>query len=409
VSAPGPGRIRSIDLLRGLDVLLMLFVNEIAGVRGTPGWLLHVPRAADGMTITDVVFPAFLFIVGMAIPFALGARLRRGQSTREVWRHVLTRTFALLVIGVLMVNADNAGPGPVSPALWNALMTVAVVLVWRAPAVEAAARRRQRALRVAGIALLAVLAFLYRGTDVTGLVQVRPHWWGILGLIGWAYLVSAGAYLMAGDRPAVLVGMVGLLYCVYLADVAGGAGWLRAVPFIEVGSMLGSHAAVTLSGTILGVMLVRHQGEAGSSGRLVGQALGYAAGLAAAGLLLHTLSALHPAFVINKPLATPPWCLLSSAWTIAAWTLVFLAVDVRGWRRWPPVVGMAGENPLVAYLLAPGLLSLFALSAPLFHGTNPYEALRAYTVAGFVRSIVFAWAVVRLCGVLRRIGVRMQL
>jgi predicted acyltransferase len=409
VSAPGPSRIQSIDLLRGLDVLLMLFVNEIASVRGTPAFLLHVPRGADGMTITDVVFPAFLFIVGMAIPFALGARLRRAQGPGEVWRHVLTRTFALLAIGVLMVNGDEAGPGPLPPALWNVLMTVGVVLAWRAPAAGAASIPRQRALKLVGIGLLVLVALTYRATGVSGLIQLRPHWWGILGLIGWAYLVSAGVYLLAGDRPAVLTGTVGLLYCVYLADVAGEAAWLRGVPFLEVGSMLGSHAAVTLSGTVLGVMLVRHQREAGSPRLLVAQALGYAAGLAAAGLLLHTLSALHPAFVINKPLATPPWCLLSSALTVAAWAVVYLAVDVRGWRRWPPAIAMAGENPLVAYLLAPGLLSLFALSAPLFHGTNPYEALRVYTVVGFVRSIVFAWAVVRLCGLLRRGGVRMQL
>ena len=57
-------RVLSIDVLRGLDVLLMLFVNEVAGVRGAPAFLLHTPHDADGMTITDVVFPAFLFIVG---------------------------------------------------------------------------------------------------------------------------------------------------------------------------------------------------------------------------------------------------------------------------------------------------------------------------------------------------------
>ena len=69
-------RIRSIDLLRGADVLLMLFVNEVAGVAGAPAFLRHKGAADDGMTITDLVFPAFLFVVGMAIPFALGSRLR---------------------------------------------------------------------------------------------------------------------------------------------------------------------------------------------------------------------------------------------------------------------------------------------------------------------------------------------
>src|SRR5262245_45180789 len=92
-------RLQSLDVLRGLDVLLMLFVNEMAGVHGTPAWLRHVPPGVDGMTLTDVVFPAFLFIAGMAIPLAAGSRLGRGESRSTVWRHIAVRTTALLVMG----------------------------------------------------------------------------------------------------------------------------------------------------------------------------------------------------------------------------------------------------------------------------------------------------------------------
>src|SRR5439155_556190 len=281
----------SIDLVRGADVLLMLFVNQMAGVRGTPAFLLHKAHDVDGMTITDVVFPAFLFITGLAIPFALGGRLRRGD-TGGVWRHILTRTIALLVMGVLMVNAERPGTGGViSPDLWNVLMSVGVVLVWLAP----------------------------------------PR-----------------------DGPG------------------RGQPWLR------------------IAGAVL-------------------PARGYAAGLAAAGFLLHALHGLHPAFWVNKVLATPPWCLLSSALTAACWAVIFVLTDVKGWRRWPKAVSIAGENALLCYLMAPFLLSLFALSAPLFGGNNFYEKLGESTVIGFVRSTVFAWVVVRLCGRLRDAGVRMQL
>ena len=406
-----PRRIVSIDLLRGLDVLLMLFVNEVAGVRDAPAFLGHASRDADAMTITDVVFPAFLFIVGMAIPFALGGRLRRGETRGTVWRHVVIRTFALLVIGVLMVNAEMAGPGgPLPIATWNILMTVAVVMIWTEPRADAAARRRQRLLRIVGVAVLGILVLTYRGTDLTGLIQLRPHWWGILGLIGWAYLLVAGLYLLVGDRPAILTGVMALLYCLYLADAAGQAAVLVALrPYLSVGSVLGSHGAVVLSGAILSVMLRLHQRDAAPAGRFVGPALAYAAGLAAAGLLLHTLSALDPAFRFSKVHATPPWCLVSSALTAAAWAAVYAVADVRGFRRWPPAVLMAGESALVAYLLAPFLLSLFEASAPLFGGTNVYEALAQNTAVGLVRSAVFAWMVVRLCGRLRKSGLRMQL
>lgn len=59
--------------------------------------------------------------------------------------------------------------------------------------------------------------------------------------------------------------------------------------------------------------------------------------------------------------------------------------------------------------MAPFLLSLFALSAPLFGGMNFYEKLGENTWVGFVRSTVFAWIVVRLCGLLRDAGVLMQI
>ncbi len=58
----------------------MLYVNDVAGVSGTPAWMKHFPPGTDGMTFVDVVFPAFLFIVGMSIPFAIGKRLERRET-----------------------------------------------------------------------------------------------------------------------------------------------------------------------------------------------------------------------------------------------------------------------------------------------------------------------------------------
>ena len=55
-------RVISVDVLRGLTILLMIFVNDLGP--GAPSWMHHIqPPDADGMTLADVVFPAFLFIV----------------------------------------------------------------------------------------------------------------------------------------------------------------------------------------------------------------------------------------------------------------------------------------------------------------------------------------------------------
>jgi predicted acyltransferase len=394
----------SLDVLRGLDVLLMLFVNEMAGVAGTPAFLQHVAPGVDGMTITDVVFPAFLFITGMAIPLALGARLRRGDARGAVWRHVWTRSLALVVIGVFMVNAEHGyAPPPFPVHLWNVLMTCAVLLVWQAPA-SGGDRRGVHARLLFGTLLLGVAAVTYRSAEGGGLLQLRPQWWGILGLIGWAYLVAASLYLLAGDRALVLAAASAALYGVYFADEFAGVSWLAAArPYLSIGSVLGSHGALVTSGSALTVILLARRDAAG--GGRVTAALVYAAGLLAAGLVLHQFRSLGPAFWINKPLATPAWCLLSASITAVTWTALHYIVDVRHVRRWPATVVIAGENALLAYLLAPLLLSLLALSG----GADLYGTLGRITIVGWARSMAFAWVVVRLCGWLRDRGFRVRL
>jgi predicted acyltransferase len=208
----------------------------------------------------------------------------------------------------------------------------------------------------------------------------------------------------------VLIGAMALLYCVYFADQAGNAAWLAVWrPYVNVGQMLGSHAAVVLGGAVLTVFLRHYRQERRPAHTFTMGALAYAAGLGAAGLLLHTLHALHPAFCVNKVLATAPWCLISSSLTCVAWIAGFALIDLAGWRRWPKAVSIAGENALMAYLMAPFLLSVFALSASLSGAVNLYEVLGRNTFLGFTRSAIFAWIVVRLCGWMRSRGIRMQL
>src|ERR1700678_1899202 len=107
-SKPEPAvsaRIASVDALRGLTILLMIFVNDLG--HAAPAWMHHIqPPNADGMTLADVVFPAFLFIVGVSIPLAF----ERGRHTRTIWTqlaHILTRTLALLFMGLVQLNGER--------------------------------------------------------------------------------------------------------------------------------------------------------------------------------------------------------------------------------------------------------------------------------------------------------------
>jgi predicted acyltransferase len=412
VPADSTGRIQSLDALRGLTILVMLFVNDVAGVKGTPAWMKHVkPPDADGMTFVDVVFPAFLFIVGTSIPFAIGRRLEQGQALGQVWRHILTRTLGLLVIGVLMVNTESmSDEGVLSPPLWTLLMYTGVLLVWNAaPGTGPGKRPVVLAVRAVGVVLLLILVLLYRGRGETGLVELRPHWWGILGLIGWAYLVACLVYVPLRAHLAGVVGAIALLYCVYMANAVGAfasLSWLTR--WVDIGAALGSHAAITVSGVALGMMLTPASPVRTHAGRMR-WALVFGLGLAAAGWLLHAGHDLHRMFIINKIFATPPWCLWSSAITTWVWVAIYWLMDVRQWKGWARAVEPAGQNPLFAYILAPMLYCVFALVAAALQSPNYYEELGNSFAVGFWRSVVFAFAVSWLAGTLRRLGIHLKL
>src|SRR5690606_151417 len=96
-------RILSIDTMRGLTLFLMLFVNDVY-LPGVPGWIGHTEADVDGMGLAAWVVPGFLFMVGMAILYALRSRRKKVDNPGQVFGHIISRTISLLLIGVLMVN-----------------------------------------------------------------------------------------------------------------------------------------------------------------------------------------------------------------------------------------------------------------------------------------------------------------
>src|ERR1700754_4081667 len=87
-----PKRLLSIDVLRAITMLLMIFVNDASGVRNTPDWLDHAKITDDAMGFADVIFPAFLLIVGLSLPFAIKNRLNKGDSFISILIYIITRS-----------------------------------------------------------------------------------------------------------------------------------------------------------------------------------------------------------------------------------------------------------------------------------------------------------------------------
>src|SRR3954471_15481299 len=94
-----PQRLVSLDLLRGLAVIGMIIVNEMAGQQGQgPVYPLLLHSHWDGLTIADVVFPAFLFMVGVSIPLSFRAR------ERVEYAPILWRSLRLILLGFILSN-----------------------------------------------------------------------------------------------------------------------------------------------------------------------------------------------------------------------------------------------------------------------------------------------------------------
>lgn len=401
-----PERIASIDILRGLTILVMIFVNDVGLIEIAPAWMKHHhPGNTDGMTFVDVVFPAFLFIVGMSIPFALGRRLDRGESPWSLMPHIATRTFGLLVIGIFMVNTEYAVEGgALSQGLWTLLMYTGVLMVWNAPPrAPGAARWTALVLRAVGITLLIALAILYCGEGGTAPIEMRPYWLGILGLIGRAYFLAAVLFLLLRRSLVGLLSAMCLLYCINVADREDAFASVPALVRYIVDPGAFSLAAITVSGILLGSILapdspVRTAWARARWGILFGLSL------CAAGLLLHSLSATSPMWHLSKIRGTPPWCLLSSGITCLIWVGIYWLVDMRGIRRWSAITAPAGANPLFAYILAPMLYAAMEVA-----GLRFYERLGENLATGLARAVLFAFGVTFLAGWLRRAGLRMRL
>jgi predicted acyltransferase len=368
---PRPARVTSIDAARGLVMFTMIFVNDIAGVshKIVPAWMRHF-KGRSGMTFVDMVFPAFLFIVGMSIPSALGGRLRAGEPVWKTLLHVVTRTLALLLIGILMVNDESPGPSMsgLSPDVWAVLMFLCAIFAFSSvsppartePSPETIRRWQwiSRVLRGAGLAGLLALAFMFRGDKGQRIISLSPFaihtsWYGILGLIGWAYLVGSVVYLAFRNSAVALLGCMVLLLALYPADKAGAFDGFWLTRYVGIGEMLGAHPSITVGGLLLASILPP-LGQIDLTARLRFTRW-FILGCAAAALLLNGL------YGINKNAATPSWCLWACVFTAGIWLVFHIFCDLGSVHPVAKVFALAGRNVLLAYLLSEMLPSAFSL------------------------------------------------
>jgi len=390
-------RLDSIDIMRGLTLLLMLFVNDL-NMRVAPAWLGHMKADFDGMGLADWVFPGFLFIVGMAIPFAISGRLKKGDSVPKILLHIAIRTISLLIIGVLMLNAGRVNPGTtgMSENLWALLMYVSVFLVWN----DYPAGRNNllfQGMRTAGAAALILLAVVFRSGTADDQGWMITGWWGILGLIGWGYLTASLIYL--ASRDSVLWSTVAVIFflVVNILDQAGLLGFMDPLRPVLGIIIQGNVPLIVLTGMLAGVLIRKMRDTGHERIIMIFATLGF--------LSLATGFILRNWFIISKIMATPSWGMICSGISFLVFAGIYWLADARGLTRWAGFVRPAGKHSLTTYL-APDILyhAIWMSSLPILIYKQSSEPLIA--VLG---SIAWALLMAGLTALLARINIKLKL
>lgn len=296
-------RLASLDIFRGLTIAAMILVNN-------PGTWSHLywplaHAAWHGWTPTDLVFPFFLFIVGVAMIFSFAARLERGDTKTALLRHVLARSAIIFAIGLFL----NGFP-------FFDLATI------RIPGVL------QRIALCYLVAALVVLAMENRGR-VSALVLLLAGYWALMILVpvpgyGAGRLDPDGNLAAYIDRWL----MPGHLW----KPTWDPEGLLSTLPAI----------ATTLVGTLVGEWLRGNRSEQGkAAGLIVAGVIGLAAG-----------KLLGPWFPINKNLWTSSYVIFTGGFAALVLGFCYWLVEVKGYRRWGTPFLVYGMNAIAAYALS---------------------------------------------------------
>lgn len=385
-------RLKSIDILRALTMLLMIFVNDLWSLTDIPDWLGHKSAQEDGMGLADVVFPAFLFIVGLSIPHAIRARVKKGDTKVQVLRHILERTLALLIMGVFMVNLENINSEKLlfSKAVWQILMTLSFFLIWNIYRGPVGGKLNPWVLKGLGWAILLFLAISYQGAGESENSWMRFHWWGILGLIGWGYLLSGLVYLWLGNKPLWIALVLVLLLLLNMNE------FVSPLPFPIKLVVSASNYALVLGGVLTTSVMI-HLQDGGKMQRFVPFLIGFAALLFLFGYLS------RPAWGISKILATPSWTAICAGITAMSFAALYLVADKAGWFRWADIIEPAGSSTLTCYLVPYYVYAFRNLS-----GLSLPDALTTGGI-GILKSVLLALLIIQLTGLLGRIGIKLKI
>jgi heparan-alpha-glucosaminide N-acetyltransferase len=301
-TSAGAPRVVSLDAYRGLIMFTLLCGAIFRSLQGHPVWdwlYRHNEHVAwEGAVYWDLIQPAFMFMVGVAMPFAFAARTARGDTWWSQFGHALRRAGMLIAIGILL---DHIGAESIRIGFIRVLQQIAFGYV-------AAFFVLGRSLSAQGLVAAAILVGYQ-------LVWMFNPWNG-----------PGGPWAQGNEN-------IGSAFDLWLLgrNYAGYYVGLNAIP----------STATIIFGVMAGQVILRSRDVQGTARLLLG------AGLSA--LLLGL--ALSPWFPLIKRIWTPSFAVYAAGWTTLMLAGFYWAVEVKGWRRWTFPLVVVGMNSIAAYVI----------------------------------------------------------
>jgi len=390
-------RILSIDIMRGLTLFLMLFVNDLYEP-GVPEWLLHSKGDVDGMGLADWVFPGFLFMVGMSIPYAIASRKKQAEGTIHIFAHILIRTLSLLLIGVLMLNTGrlNSELSGIDNNLWAVLLYVSVFLIWNAYPKNEKRKMLYTLLKGVGVLGLIALIAVFKAGKPDHISWLKIEWWGILGLIGWGYFVAALACLFLKSKLWPVIGLWVFFIGLNICSQSGMLGWLDFMNPVFGVIIDGNVPSIVLAGLTVGLILGRQDWNSKKIAVIIAVLGIFCVG---SGFFLRNW------FILSKIYGTPSWALVCNGISMLVYGLLFFLVDIKGKVSWARMFQAAGRNSLTTYL-APDVIYFICWGMGFQIFFYKQEANTLLAVAG---SLGWAAAMIGFSVLLSKINIKLKL
>jgi len=352
-----PARLQSLDLFRGMTIAAMILVNN-AGDEPSAYWPLRHAEW-NGWTPTDLVFPFFLFIVGVAMAFSFRSRLDRGESRSRLLKHVLWRGILLFALGMFL----NGFPNHYQLAHWRiygVLQRIAICYV---------------------VTAILELWTGWRAQLSVALACLVAYW------IAMRYLPVPGFGVPTHNMPLldpdrnIAAWLDRTLLTGHLYEVTRDPeGIISTIPAF----------ATCLGGLLTGKWLKTDRTSEDKAFTLA------VAGIAA--IVIGQIAAIW--FPINKKLWTSSYVMFTAGLAITGLALLYWVVDVkRLGGRWMRPILVFGTNAIAAYFFAEVVAhTLYRIS---FHGTSLQEFIYSRVFAPVASapnaSLLYAIAFVAVC------------